>query len=52
MEEPSFKFLRPEEFNKFDKKTLKAVENLTKFHIDSYNWMVDQGLRHAIKVSL
>jgi hypothetical protein len=50
MEPPSFKFLRPENFNKMDGKQLESLENLTKFHIDSFDWMLDQGLRHAIKV--
>ena len=51
MEPPSFKHLRPENYNKLDSKQLESLENLTKFHIDSFDWMLDQGLRHAIKVS-
>jgi hypothetical protein len=50
MEVPSFKYLRPENFTKFSEKQLEPLENLTKFHIDSFDWMIDQGLRHAIKV--
>ena len=49
MEVPSFKYLRPENFNKLDEKEMDSLVNLTKFHIDSFDWMVDQGLRHAIK---
>lgn len=51
MEPPSFKHLRPENYNKLDSKQLESLENLTKFHVDSFDWMLDQGLRHAIKVS-
>ena len=51
MEPPSFKYLRPENFNKLDDKQLEQVENLTRFHIDSFDWMIDQGLQHAIKVT-
>lgn len=43
MEPPSFKHLRPDEFNKFDEKQLESIENLTRFHIDSFDWMIDQG---------
>ena len=51
MEPPSFKHLRPENFNKLDdKKQLESLEHLTRFHIDSFDWMIDQGLHHAIKV--
>ena len=50
MEVPSFDYLRPENFNKFSEKQLESLDNLTKFHIDSFDWMIDQGLRHAIKV--
>ncbi len=51
MEPPSFKHLRPENFNKLDpEKQLESLQSLTRFHIDSFDWMVDQGLRHAIKV--
>jgi DNA-directed RNA polymerase beta subunit len=49
MDPPSFKYLRPDEYNKFHDQALKPIENLTKFHIDSFNWMIDQGLRHAIR---
>lgn len=50
MEPPSFKHLRPDLFNKLDdKKQLESLEKLTQFHIDSFDWMIDQGLRHAIK---
>ena len=51
MEPPSFKYLRPENFNKLDDKQLESIENLTRFHIDSFDWMIDQGLLHAIKVN-
>ena len=46
---PSFKYLRPENFNKLDDKEMSSLVKLTKFHIDSFDWMVDQGLRYAIK---
>ena len=49
MEVPSFKYLRPENFNKLDDKEMSSLVKLTKFHIDSFDWMVDQGLRYAIK---
>ena len=50
MEPPSFKHLRPENFNNLDEALpVESLENLTKFHIDSFDWMLDQGLRHAIK---
>jgi DNA-directed RNA polymerase beta subunit len=49
MEPPSFEYLRPENFNKFDEKTLESIDKLTKFHIESFDWMVDQGLNHAVK---
>ncbi len=52
MEPPSFKHLRPENFNKLDpEKQLESLQSLTKFHIDSFDWMIDQGLRHALKVT-
>jgi hypothetical protein len=51
MEPPSFKYLRPENFNKLDDKQLESIEKLTRFHIDSFDWMIDHGLHHAIKVS-
>lgn len=50
MQPPSFEYLRPENFNNLDGKSLESLENLTRFHIESFDWMVDQGLRHAIKV--
>ena len=50
MEPPSFKYLRPENFNKLDDKQVESIEKLTRFHIDSFDWMIDQGLQHAIKV--
>ena len=50
MEPPSFEYLRPENYNKLDDTQLESLQNLTKFHIDSFDWMIDQGLRHAIKV--
>ncbi|CAF0932574.1 unnamed protein product, partial [Brachionus calyciflorus] len=50
MDAPSFKHLRPENFNNLDEaQPVESLENLTKFHIDSFDWMLDQGLRHAIK---
>ncbi len=52
MKPPSFEYLRPENYNKFDDKQLESIENLTKFHIDSFDWILDHGLRHAIKVVL
>jgi hypothetical protein len=52
MEPPSFKYLRPENFNKLDDKQVESIEKLTRFHIDSFDWMIDQGLQHAIKVSI
>ena len=51
MEPPSFDYLRPENYNKFDEKQLESIEQLTRFHIDSFDWMIDQGLNNAIKVS-
>jgi hypothetical protein len=51
MEPPSFKYLSPENYNKLDSKQLESLVNLTKFHIDSFDWLIDQGLRHAIKVT-
>jgi DNA-directed RNA polymerase I subunit RPA2 len=47
--EPSLNHLRPENFNKLEDKPLKSIESLTRFHIDSFDWAIDQGLRHAIK---
>jgi DNA-directed RNA polymerase I subunit RPA2 len=49
MEVPSFNYLRPENFNKLNDKDMESLVNLTKFHIDSFDWMVDEGLSHAIK---
>lgn len=49
MEVPSFKYLRPENFTKLEDDEMESLVKLTKFHIDSFDWMVDQGLRHAIK---
>jgi hypothetical protein len=43
MEPPTFKHLRPDEFNKLDEKQLESIENLTRFHIDSFDWVIDQG---------
>ena len=51
MEPPSFKHLDPKNFNKMDDKQLESIEKLTKFHIDSFDWMIDQGLQSAIKHS-
>lgn len=51
MQPPSFEYLRPENFNNLDGKQLESLQNLTKFHIDSFDWMLDQGIRHAIKVN-
>jgi hypothetical protein len=51
MEPPSFEHLRPENFNDLDpEKQLETLQGLTRFHIDSFDWMIDQGLRHALKV--
>ena len=50
MEAPSFEHLRPENYTKFDERQLESLENLTRFHIDSFNWMVDSGLQHVINV--
>ena len=52
MEPPSFNYLRPENFNKLDDKQVEQIEKLTKFHIDSFDWIIDQGLQHAIKVEM
>ena len=50
MQSPSLEHLRPENFNDIDSaKSVNSLENLTKFHIESFDWMVDQGLRYAIK---
>ena len=49
MEPPSFKYLDPQNFNKLDDKQLESIEKLTKFHIDSFDWMIDKGLQNAIK---
>lgn len=49
MEVPSFKHLRPENFTKLDNSEMQSLVNLTKFHIDSFDWMLDEGLHHAIK---
>lgn len=50
MQPPSLEHLRPENFNDLDAaQSVDSLQNLTKFHIDSFDWMVDQGLRHAIK---
>lgn len=52
MKPPTFEHLRPDVYNKLDEqKQVEALENLTRFHIDSFDWMVDQGLRHAIRVN-
>ena len=50
MEAPSFKYLRPENFANRDQEPVESLERLTRFHIESFDWMVDQGLRHAISV--
>jgi hypothetical protein len=50
MKPPSFEYLRPENYNKLDEKQLESIEKLTKFHVDSFDWIVDQGIGHAVKV--
>lgn len=50
MHPPSLEHLRPENFNDLNgAKSVTSLENLTKFHIESFDWMIDQGLRYAIK---
>lgn len=51
MDAPSFKHLRPENFANRDQPPVESLERLTRFHIESFDWMVDQGLRHAISVN-
>lgn len=50
MESVSFKHLRPENFNKYNEKQLDSLENLTRFHIDSFDWSIDYGLKHVLDV--
>ena len=50
MKPPSFEHLRPENFNKAETESVESLKKLTAFHIESFNWFVDHGIRLAIKV--
>jgi hypothetical protein len=52
MQTPSFNHLRPENFNKLSDEQLESIAGLTRFHIDSFDWVLEQGLGHAIKVGI
>lgn len=52
MDPPTFEHLRPENFNKFNEKQLDSLRNLTRFHIDSFDWIFESGFQQIIDVMI